>query len=118
MDEVPVKPGPYHVPVLSISRFRVDPQAVPDFQARADRAVEFFAGCDGCLSADLLRNLDEPGLWSIVTRWVNVGAYRRAFNGYDAKMVLIPLLSEAIDEPSAYAAPAEVGENRPRGAIT
>jgi len=28
--------------------------------------------------------------------------------------VLVSLLSEAIDEPSAYAAPAEVGENLPR----
>ena len=118
MGNVLVKPGPYHVPVISISRFRVDGPAAPDFHARADRAVDFFAGCDGCLSADLFRNLDDPGLWTIVTRWVNVGSYRRAFNGYNAKMVLVPLLSEAIDEPSAYDAPDEVGENRPRGAIT
>ena len=36
------------------------------------------------------------------------------FGGFEAKMVLVPLLSEAIDEPSAYDAPEDVGENLPR----
>ena len=57
------------------------------------------------------------GLWAIVSRWADIGSYRRAFNGTDAKLVLVPLLSLAIDEPSAYAEPASVGENRPRGTV-
>jgi hypothetical protein len=56
-------------------------------------------------------------LWAIVSRWADVGSYRRAFNGTPAKMVLVPLLSLAIDEPSAYAMPSDVGENRPRGTL-
>ena len=43
-----------------------------------------------------------------------MGAYRRSFNGYTAKVVLVPLLSEAIDEAGAYDLPSEVGENLPR----
>ena len=50
-------------------------------------------------------------------RWTDVGSYRRAFNGTPAKLVLVPLLSLAIDEPSAYAMPSDVGENRPRGTL-
>lgn len=88
-----------------------------DFQRRAEEAVGFFRGRIGCESAELLRNLDEPDLWTITTRWVDIGSYRRSFNGYDAKMVLVPLLSEAIDEPSAYASPELVGENLPRGTV-
>lgn len=101
--------------MLAISRFRVSEEAAVDFAARAEAAVTFFAGREGCLDAELLRNLDEPTLWTIASRWRNVGSYRRAFKGYDAKVVLVPLLSEAIDEPSAYDAPGDVGENVPRG---
>jgi len=101
--------------MLAMSRFRVQAQAEADFRARAERAVEFLAGCEGNLSAELLRNLDEPQLWCIVSTWRNVGSYRRSFNGNPAKMVLVPLLSEAIDEPSAFDLPQDVGENVPRG---
>jgi quinol monooxygenase YgiN len=104
--------------MLAISRFQVTPERVPDFTLRAEAAVAFFTSRPGCLQAELLRNLDDPGLWTITTRWADVGSYRRSFNGYDAKVVLVPLLSEAIDEPSAYDDPADVGENRPRGAVT
>jgi hypothetical protein len=85
-------------------------------QARA--VVEQFSSAAGSLGAELVQNLDEPGLWAIVSRWADVGSYRRAFNGTAAKLVLVPLLSLAIDEPSAYADPASVGENRPRGTVT
>ena len=60
----------------------------------------------GFLAADLERNLDEPDLWVLVTRWQNVGSYRRALQGYESKVVVVPLLSEALDEPSAYEDPA------------
>jgi hypothetical protein len=49
-----------------------------------------------------------------VGRWESVGAYRRSFNGYEAKMLLTPLLAAAVDEPTAYLPPEELGENAPR----
>jgi len=100
--------------VIAISRFAVTSESEATFRADAAAAVAQFAGSAGCLSAELVRNLDEPSLWAIVSRWEQVGDYRRAFNGTPAKMALIPLLSQAIDEPSAYAAPDEVGDNVPR----
>lgn len=98
--------------MLAISRFRVPDE--DGFVRRAEAAVALMAGCEGNLSVELVRNLDEPDLWCIVSTWRNVGSYRRSFNGYTAKMTLVPLLSEAIDEPSAYDRPADVGENLPR----
>ena len=69
----------------------------------------------GFLAADLERNLDDPDLWALVTRWQNVGSYRRALQGYEAKVVVVPLLSEALDEPSAYEElDGELNEWRPR----
>ena len=100
--------------MLAFSRFRVAADAEASFMRRADAAVAFFRTRAGNLSAELVRNLDEPDLWAIATSWTNVGSYRRGFNGYDAKIVLVPLLSEALDEPTAYDAAAEVGINLPR----
>ncbi|MBP8921717.1 MAG: antibiotic biosynthesis monooxygenase [Micropruina sp.] len=100
--------------MLAVNRFRVRPGDEDDFLARAGAAVEFMRTREGAESIDLVRNLDEPDLWAIVGRWANVGSYRRAFNGYQAKVVLVPLLSQAIDEPGAYDAPEDVGDNLPR----
>ncbi|MCW3158487.1 antibiotic biosynthesis monooxygenase family protein [Micropruina sonneratiae] len=100
--------------MLAINRFRVPVDAEGDFLARAHEAVAFLAGCAGNAGAELVRNLDEPDLWCLVTRWAGVGAYRRSFNGFQAKVILVPLLSEAIDEPGAYDDPDAVGENLPR----
>lgn len=99
--------------MIAISRFAVAPEAEAAFRADAEAAVAQFAGSTGSLGAELVRNLDEPGLWAIVSRWQQVGDYRRAFNGTPAKLALIPLLSQAIDEPSAYDLPDEVGDNVP-----
>jgi quinol monooxygenase YgiN len=91
--------------VIAISRFTVPDDGSAEFVARADAAIEVFAKADGFLTADVARNLDEPTLWTITTRWKNVGSYRRALGSYDAKMTVVPLLSLAIDEPSAYESP-------------
>ncbi|MDO5678022.1 MAG: antibiotic biosynthesis monooxygenase family protein [Propionibacteriaceae bacterium] len=97
--------------MLAISRFS---QPGPTFRAEAEAAVEWWVQRPGCLGIDLVQNLDDPELWAIVSRWESVGAYRRSFNGYDAKMILTPLLSRAIDEPSAFLPPEELGVNIPR----
>ena len=97
--------------MLAVNRFRVPDEDA--FLARAEPAVAFLAQCEGNQGVELLRNLDEPDLWCLVSTWRNVGAYRRSFNGYTAKMLLVPLLSEAIDEPGAYDVPSQVGENLP-----
>ena len=100
--------------MLAVNRFRVAPHDEDEFFRAARAAVDFMASREGAESVDLVQNLDEPDLWAIVGRWANVGSYRRAFNGYEAKVVLVPLLSRAIDEPGAYDVPDHVGLNLPR----
>lgn len=97
--------------MLAISRFR---DVGADFPVQAAAVVEFWRTREGCESAQVVRNLDDEDLWAIVSTWESVGAYRRSFNGYDAKVVLTPVLSRAIDEPSAYLDPHELGPNLPR----
>lgn len=87
-----------------ITRFRVrDADAFTD---RVGAAVSVLSAREGFLAADLERNLDAEDLWVLVTRWRDVGSYRRALQGHESKVVAVPLLSEALDEPSAYEDPA------------
>ena len=63
---------------------------------------------------DLVVNLDEPGLWALVSRWRDVGSYRRAFSGNETKLLLTPVLLRAVDEPSAYLDPGDLaGDDDP-----
>ncbi len=94
---------PYAGAVLVMIRFRVaEPEA---FGERVDAALTVLRGRPGFEEADLVQNLDEPDLWALLLRWRDVGSYRRALQGYEAKTVVVPLLSEALDEPSAYEDP-------------
>jgi hypothetical protein len=95
---------------MVVNRFR----GGPDFGVRLQPVLDVLRDKTGFRDAEVGQNLDEPDLWVLVTRWENVGSYRRALGGTESKMVVVPLLSEAIDEPSAYADPDVVGENRPR----
>ena len=99
-----------------LSRFRVDAASEPTFRSQAEAAIAVLRRRDGLLSLDFGRNLDEPELWTLTTRWVDVGSYRRALSGIESKSVVVPMLSLAVDEPSAYESPELVGENWARGA--
>lgn len=90
--------------MLAIIRFR---SPGDDFEDRVAHVVDFWRSCPGNLRADVVRNLDDPDLWAIVTEWDGVGSYRRSFQGYEAKMILTEVLLLALDEPSAYLAPGE-----------
>ncbi|SDT25176.1 Antibiotic biosynthesis monooxygenase [Microlunatus soli] len=94
--------------MIVISRFRVPPERTEGFVGQARAAIEVLSSADGFRSADLGRNTDEPDLWTITTRWRNVGSYRRGLGSYEAKLTVAPLLSEAVDEPSAYIDPDDL----------
>jgi len=101
--------------VIVLSRFRVPAEQEATFLDQAAAAIAVLHRRDGLLSLDFGRNLDEPELWTITTRWADVGSYRRALSGIESKSVVVPLLSLAVDEPSAYESPELVGENHARG---
>ena len=100
--------------MIVLNRFRVPDADVAAFVRDGRAAVAVLSSRPGFVSADFGRNLDEPALWTLTTRWRDVGSYRRALQGYEAKTVAVPLLSRAVDEPSAYDDVELVGENQAR----
>jgi quinol monooxygenase YgiN len=88
--------------VLVVSRFRVPAQSAAAHRAGLEEAHAVLAAQVGYVAGTLGRNLDDPELWVLTTRWESVGAYRRALSSYDVKLAAVPTLSTALDEPSAY----------------
>ena len=103
--------------MIVVTRFRVPEPETDAFVAQAGTAIEVLRRRDGLRSLDFGRNLDEPDLWTITARWDDVGSYRRALSGIESRSVVVPLLSRAIDEPTAYEDPDLVGPNLARGSV-
>jgi hypothetical protein len=87
--------------VLVVNRFRAgeDPAGL---RAELELVHGLLAAQTGYVEGWVGRNLDDPDLWTLTTRWANVGAYRRALSTYDLKLHGVPVLSRAVDEPGAY----------------
>lgn len=88
--------------MLVVTRYRVEPEEAASFRDRAHDALAVLAAQPGWLGGHIGRATDDPALWVITSRWRNVGSYRRALSSYDVKVGAVPLLSEAVDEPSAF----------------
>jgi quinol monooxygenase YgiN len=102
--------------MLVVIRFRVAVDEEASFLEAADTALASLAQQPGHLGADLGRATDDPELWVLALRWANVGAYRRALSAYDVKVSAVPLLSRAIDEPTAYEVVRGSGATEPNRA--
>ena len=88
--------------MLVVSRFRVPVADGEAFRTDLATARDALAACAGYAGGEIGRNVDDPGLWVLTTRWENVGSYRRALSSYDVKLRAVATLSRAIEEPSAY----------------
>ncbi|CAB4536104.1 unannotated protein [freshwater metagenome] len=88
--------------MIAIARFEVPMAESAAFAIDAKRAYDALASCAGFIDGEYGQNLDQGTLWAIVTRWENVGSYRRALSAMRTKLEAIPLLARAIDEPGAY----------------
>ena len=103
--------------LVVVNRFLVDETEVGSFRADVHAALGALAERPGYVDGRIGRNVDEPGLWLLTTTWLNVGSYRRALSAFEVKMTAVPLLSRAVDEPSAYECDrpgAELNEQVPR----
>ncbi len=94
--------------MLVVNRFSVPEADAAVFRVELERARQALAERPGHLDGHIGRNIDDPALWTLVTRWEHVGAYRRALSAYDVKLHAVPVLGRAIEEPSAYE-PVEPG---------
>jgi quinol monooxygenase YgiN len=88
--------------VIVVNRFRVPEAEQAQFREELQRAREALAERPGHVSSRVGRNTDDPELWVLTTEWEGVGAYRRALSAYDVKLTAVPVLSRALDEPSAF----------------
>lgn len=98
--------------MLALSRFVVVPERTAEFTRQAHAALAALAARPGYRDGELLRSIDAPQRWCLVTRWESVGSYRRALGDFRVRVEAVPLLSQSTDEPSAYeslavAAPGE-----------
>ena len=85
-----------------VIRFRVGESGQGEFGERLRAAVDVLREQKGFVAARAGRNVDDPELVALTMEWENVGSYRRALSPYDVKLTAVPLLSQAIDEPTAY----------------
>jgi hypothetical protein len=84
-----------------VSRFVM--ASVPSGWIEQLRGVaELLAAQAGCDAVIVGRATDDPSCWVLTSDWESVGAYRRALSSFDVKVHGVPVLSEAMDEPSAY----------------
>ena len=98
-----------------VNRFQVPENDAEAFRADLESALVVLSEQVGYADGQVGRNVDDPTLWTMVTRWRDVGSYRRALSGYEVKVGAVPLLGRAIDEPSAYEPlDGELNQSRPR----
>ncbi|MCZ4499362.1 MAG: hypothetical protein JWQ74_1915 [Marmoricola sp.] len=88
--------------MLVVNRFRTNDVDADSLRADLEKALEVLGAREGFEDGRLGRNVDDPELWVMVTRWRDVGSYRRALSSYDVKMYAVQTLSRAIEEPSAF----------------
>ena len=106
--------------MLVVTRLRApssDPAATDELRRGLLHALEILASKPGHVAGEVGRNVDDPSLWVLTTRWENVGSYRRALGSYEGKLHIQPLMVHAVDEPSAYEVVEEgtdLNESQPR----
>ena len=88
--------------VLVISRFRYDDDLTDRARTELGTCLAKLGEHAGFVRGSVGRAMDDPTLWVLETQWENVGSYRRALSSYEIKATVVPLLSYAVDEPSAY----------------
>ncbi|MFD0887319.1 antibiotic biosynthesis monooxygenase family protein, partial [Streptosporangium algeriense] len=86
--------------VLALIRYSVPAGRTEEFLAQAHDIVDTLAGQPGYVRGRVVRSVDEPELWALVSEWEGAGFYRRALGA--ARMVMYPLMSLMLNEPSAF----------------
>lgn len=91
--------------MIAIARFEVPLGQAAHFEAQLRVALAALAAAPGYIDGEFGQSLDQLNLWAMITRWENVGSYRRALSSNRAKLEAIPVLALAINEPGAYELP-------------
>ena len=101
--------------LLVVMRFRASGDSA-GLREQLHRALDVLHAQQGLRQSRLARSTDDPELVTLTLEWESVGAYRRALSSYDVKVEVVPLLSNAIDEPTAFEVVHSRDERGPRDA--
>lgn len=88
--------------MLVVTRFVVPEQDAAEFREKARTALLTMRSRRGCRAVVLGRSADDPTAWTLSTRWSSVGDYRRALSTFEVKVDVVPLLQQAVDEPTTF----------------
>lgn len=88
--------------MLAVTRYRVPESDSSAFLRLARTALATLSEQPGWRSGEVGRAIDDPTLWLMTAEWDDMGSYRRALSSHDVKLTVVPLLSQALDEPTAY----------------
>ena len=88
-------------PVLVVSRYRVESDR-SQWLSQMRMALAVLGQSAGFVRGQIAQATDDADLMVVSTSWTNVGAYRKALSRFEVKAQVVPLLSMAIDEPSAF----------------
>lgn len=98
--------------MLAVTRFAIPEDESDEFLADLRVALQTLETTRGFVRGHLGRAVDDPGLWLLATEWEGVGAYRRALSSYDVKVLAVPVMSRALDEPGAFEVVAATGRTQ------
>ena len=85
---------------VALLRFRT--RDVAGLMALLREAVTLLATKEGFVDARVSRAIDDGALVTLELSWDTVGSYRRALSSYDVKVQVVPIMSQALDEPTAF----------------
>lgn len=85
---------------VALLRFRSDDGAGLMILLR--EAASLLATKQGFVDARVSRAIDDGALVMLELSWDTVGSYRRALSAYDVKVQVVPIMSQALDEPTAF----------------
>ena len=77
-------------PLIVVSKLTA---SEPDFTDRIKECIAILSKLVGCINIELGRSLDSETEYLLVSRWENVGKYRKALGNFDVKSIVIPFIS-------------------------
>lgn len=77
-------------PIVVVSKLG---DAGVDFLDTLRSCLAILASNSGCMGIELGRSMDSESEFVLVSRWDNVGSYRKALSNYQVKSEVIPFIS-------------------------
>ena len=91
-----------------VTRLRVAEQDAEALAGQVATLLTALAARPGFVDGRWGQAPDDPSLWALLSRWDDVGSYRRALSAAEVKIAGAPVWVHAVDEPGVYLDPQDV----------